>query len=91
MICPSGKCGPFTSIVFYSMPKVVAFATLDLFVQCLKAVVISGWVMCSILIFSFVPYGLFSLISSTVCSFVSEIITYIEISRKKALVPDGLP
>ena len=47
--------------------------------------------MCSILFFSFVPYGLFSLISSTVYSFVSKIITYIEISRKEALVHDGLP
>ena len=72
------------------MPKVVAFATLDLFVQCLKTVVISG-VMCSILISSFVPYGLFSLISSTIYSFVSEIITYIAISGKEALVPDGFP
>ena len=91
MIYPSGEIGPFTSTVFYSVPKVVAFATLDLFVQGLKAVVISGGVvMCSILISYFVPYGLFSLISSTVYSFVSKIITYIAISRKEALVHDRL-
>ena len=73
------------------MPKVVAFTTLDLFVQCFKAVVIAGGVMCSILIFSFVPYGLFSLMRSIVYSFVSKIITYIAISGKEALVPNGLP
>ena len=66
MIYPSGEVGPFASKVFYSMPKVVAFSTLELFVQGLKAVVISGGIIGGILISSFVPYGLVSLISSTV-------------------------
>ena len=91
MICPSGEIGPIASTVFYNMSKVVAFVTLDLFVKGLKAVVISGGIISGILISSFVPYGLFSLISSTVYSFVSKIITYIAISGKEALVPDGLP
>ena len=66
MICPSSEVGPFTSIVFYIMPNVVAFATLDLFVQGLKAVVISGGIIGSVLISSFVPRGLVSLIISIV-------------------------
>lgn len=73
------------------MLEVVAFTTLDLSVQCFKVIVILEGVMCSIFISFFIPYGFFSLIISTVYSFVSKIITFIEISRKEALVPDGLP
>ena len=66
MIYPSGEVGPFASTVFYSVPKVVAFATLNLFVQGLKAVVISGGIIGCTLISSSIPCGLISLISSTV-------------------------
>ena len=88
MIYPSGEIGPIASTFFYNMSKVVAFPTLDLFVQGLKAIVVLGGILGCILILSFIPCGLISLIGSTVYGFVSEIIASITITRKESLVPD---
>ena len=91
MISSSDEVGPFASAVFYSMPKIVASAALDLFVQGLKAVGISRGIMSCILMSSSIPCGLISWISSTIYSLVSEVITSITITREEMLVPDGLP
>ena len=88
MIYSSGEVGPFAPTVFYCMPKIVALVALDLLVQGLKVIVVSGGILGCILILSFIPCGLISLIGSTVYGFVSEIIASITITRKESLVPD---